>query len=75
MKNIFSISLTVLLLIISLTVTINYFDNSTKIQVSEIVRKDSPDKFKEYFSSIKKGDESNENLYPIGYKEKELLTV
>ena len=75
MKNIFSISLTVLLLIISLTVTINYFeDNITKIQVSEIVRKDSPDKFKEYFSSIKKGDESNENLYPIGYKEKELLS-
>ena len=73
MKNIFSISLTVLLLIILLTVTINYFeDNITKIQVSEIVRKDSPDKFKEYFSSIKKGDESNENLYPIGYKEKEL---
>ena len=76
MKNIFSISLTVLLLIISLTVTINYFeDNITKIQVSEIVRKDSPDKFKEYFSSIKKGDESNENLYPIGYKEKELLKM
>ena len=66
MKNIFSISLTVLLLVISLLFTINYFDKSTKIQVSEIVRKDSPDKFKEYFSSIKKGDDSNENLYPIG---------
>ena len=75
MKNIFSISLTVLLLVISLLFTINYFDKSTKIQVSEIVRKDSPDKFKEYFSSIKKGDESNENLYPIGYKEKELLKM
>ena len=75
MKNIFSISLTVLLLVISLLFTINYFDKSTKIQVSEIVRKDSPDKFKEYFSSIKKGDESNENLYPIGYKEKELLKI
>ncbi len=75
MKNIFSISL-IVLLIISLTVTIYYFEgNITKIQVSEIVRKDSPDKFKEYFSSIKKGDESNENLYPIGYKEKELLKM
>ena len=74
MNNILSISLTVLLLIISLNITLNYFDsNITKIKVSEIVRKDSPDKFKEYFSSIKKGDESNENLYPIGYKEKELL--
>ena len=75
MKNIITISLTVLLLVISLQFTINYFDKSTKIQVSEIVRKDSPDKFKEYFSSIKKGDESNENLYPIGYKEKELLKM
>ena len=76
MNNILSISLTLLLLIISLTITLNYFDsNITKIKVSEIVRKDSPDKFKEYFSSIKKGDESNENLYPIGYKEKELLKM
>ncbi len=75
MKNIITISLTVLILVISLLFTINYFDNTTKIQVSEIVRKDSPDKFKEYFSSIKKGDDSNENLYPIGYKEKELLKM
>ncbi len=75
MKNIITISLTVLILVISLLFTINYFDNTTKIQVSEIVRKDSPDKFKEYFSSIKKGDESNENLYPIGYKEKELVKM
>ena len=76
MKNIFSISLIISLLVTSIFLSYNYFDSNTaKIQVSEIERKDSPDKFKNYFSSIKKGDESNENLYPIGYKEKELTKM
>ena len=76
MKNIFTTSLIVALLVVSLFLSNTFFNsNTTKVQVSEIVRKDSPDKFKEYFSSIKKGDESNENLYPIGYKEKELVKM
>ena len=76
MRKIFSISFIVSLLIISIFFSIDYFNGNTiKSQVSERERKDSPDKFKEYFSSIKKGDESNENLYPIGYKEKELIKM
>ena len=76
MKNISTTLLIVLLLVISLFLSNTFFNsNTTKVQVSEIERKDSPDKFKEYFSSIKKGDESNENLYPVGYKEKELIKM
>ena len=57
MKNIFTTSLIVALLVVSLFLSNTFFNsNITKVQVSEIERKDSPDKFKEYFSSIKKGD-------------------
>ena len=50
MKNIFTTSLIVALLVVSLFLSNTFFNsNTTKVQVSEIVRKDSPDKFKEYF--------------------------
>ena len=58
MKNIFTTSLIVSLLVVSLFFSNTFFNsNAIKNQVSERERKDSPDKFKEYFSSIKKGDE------------------